>query len=137
MEPLNTEVQIPVSRAKEVLLENMRTINSAFEWSLLMNWSCLTRFSRRFRKVHGKRPSQMLIETKIEKAIKLLQRRHELSCFEIAELIGKTDDKALNKFLKHHTGKAPSWYRKNPDYRFEASDIYVRVNGRKKDTPQT
>lgn len=107
MEPEIRDDMLPISAAVKVLRENLNEISSTEEWAVFMNWDCAVRFSRMFRKHTGKRPSQVLIETKIETAVKLLQEKPVLNCFDIAKHIGKADDKALNKYLKYHTGRVP------------------------------
>ena len=108
-----TNGKLPIEQANEILKKNIDKITSSRKWKEMMGWQNEAKFSRAYRKLCGIRPSGRVVELKVAVAIELLKNNRELSCFDIAQHIGKANDKALNKFLKYHTGKSPSWYRNN------------------------
>ena len=124
-------IKFQLKAANGVLRKNLARINSTEEWAMLMKWNNTAQFSRSYRRAFGKRPSDVLLHIKLETAITLLQTRPELSCFQIAEQIGKADDKALNKYLKYHTGRVPSWFKANKDYIFSPEDIISKNNNKR------
>lgn len=117
--------KLPISKAIDVLILNISNIDSTFEWSQKMHWTCPVHFSRNFKRMYGIRPSQLLIDIKVKIAIDLIQCERQISCFDISKHIGKRDDKALNKFLKYHTGHPPSWFRKNQSYQFKFDNKFL------------
>lgn len=105
--------KLPIEHADEILKKNINKIHSVRMWKEMIGWQNDAKFSRAYRNLKGIRPSERIVELKIAMAILLLKSNKELNCFEIAQHIGKADEKALNKFLNYHTGKSPSWYRNN------------------------
>jgi methylphosphotriester-DNA--protein-cysteine methyltransferase len=75
------------------------------------DWKDCTSFSRLIKKEMGEKPIQIIIKTKLSLAFELLKFNPEMTCFEISRIIGKPDEKALNKFMKRHTGNPPSYFR--------------------------
>jgi len=67
-----------------------------------MEYKNIRRFSRLYRNKFGVRPKSVIVQTKIDYAVQLLQKKPELSCYEIAQAIGKEDEKGLNFFFNTH-----------------------------------
>ncbi len=103
--------RLNISQALQNLEENLSKINSINEWAFFMKWGSSRTFVSAFKKQYKGSPSKMMIEVKVSRAIELLQENPEMPCIEVACAIGKSSEKDLNKFLKHHTGKSPSEYR--------------------------
>lgn len=103
----------PTQLLRESLLLNLAEITTIQDWALASGWKDGKSFSGFIKRNFKKRPSKMIIEAKVEKALELLQKDNGMPCFEIALAIGKPDERALNKFIRRQTGNAPSYYRKN------------------------
>jgi len=76
----------------------------------------------------GIKPVRIIIETKLNMAIDLLKNKPDLTCFEISRIIGKPDEKALNKYFKRHTGNAPSFFREQKEVHYYNSTINKVIN---------
>jgi len=93
------------------LQTQLSEIDSVKEWADLSGWNDTKAFTRHIKKELGEKPIQIIIKTKLSLAFELLKFNPEMSCFEISRIIGKPDEKALNKFMKRHTGNPPSYFR--------------------------
>lgn len=108
---MNPKQKIPVRQAIEILEQNLNEIDRVGEWAEAMGYSSPKKFSRLFRNHSRRRPKKVMIETKTQKAIRLLSDKNKLSNYEIAREIGKRDEQALFHFLKRETGKPPKFFR--------------------------
>lgn len=105
-------MSLPVESAVKIVKENMAEICTVQEWASEMKFNCPKYFSRTFRNHYMKRPKEKLIQLKMEKFFELIKEEPEISCYEIALEIGLRDEIALNRFIKRHTGKPPTKWKK-------------------------
>jgi len=114
MIPMKTARTIKVKSVDSIigtLQTQLSEIDSVKDWADLSGWNDTKAFSRFIKKETGEKPIQIIIKTKLSLAIKLLNCNPEMTCFEISRIIGKPDEKSLNKFMKRHTGNPPSYFR--------------------------
>ncbi len=95
-------------KADRVLREKLSEIHTVSEWADLLGFKSDKTFSRKYRNKKGKRPKHVLIKTKLDRALYLLKNNSGMSCYEVAQEIGKKDEKALNFFFKTHLGMSPT-----------------------------
>ena len=100
-------MKIPMDRAIDIARDNIQEIGTVTEWADMMGYSSVKYFSRSFRNKYKVRPKQFLINLKVARFKSLIKEDPSISCFELALEIGLRDEKALNKFIVRHTGKAP------------------------------
>lgn len=105
-------MSLPIESAPQIARENMIEIFTVREWAKEMQYSSSKYFSRKFRNFFGVRPKSMLIKLRVTKFHSLIKDDSEISCYEIAQEIGLRDEVALNRFIKRHTGKPPTEWKK-------------------------
>lgn len=101
-----------MEKALEVARQNLAEILTVGEWAEKMSYSSPKYFSRKFRNHFGIRPKYKLIELRVNRFFEIIKNDPSLSCYEIAFQLGLRDEIALNKFIKRHTGKPPSKWKK-------------------------
>ncbi len=105
--------------ANKILNQNLDSIRTIEEWALKLDINTKL-FSRMYLKHFGITCKKAMVHIRIQKACELLKYSNDLKCYEIALLIGLSDEYALYKYLKRHTGKSPSYFKKK---RTEKTDI--------------
>jgi transcriptional regulator GlxA family with amidase domain len=100
-------MKIPMDRAIDIARDNLEELGTVTEWADIMGYTSAKYFSRVFRNHYKVRPKQALINLKVARFKWLIKEDPNISCFELALEIGLRDEKALNKFIVRHTGKAP------------------------------
>lgn len=106
-------MQLPIEDAVKVAESMLDRLCSVQEWADEMGFDDSKLFSRAFRKQFGLRPSKYLPLMKVKRAEELLRSDENLKHFEIARQLGLQDEQAFYKFMKYHTGHAPSFFKKN------------------------
>ena len=97
--------------AIKTLYENIERIDRVSEWAVACGFNDAKKFSRCFRNHFGFRPSVVMKNIKVRIAIKHLSQ-NQLSNYEIALKIGKSNEKSLYHFIKRQTGNAPKFYKR-------------------------
>lgn len=104
-------MRLPITKALQVANSKITEIYTVQEWADEMGFSSYKYFSHVFRNHFGIRPKEMLNQLRLDLFFKLIAEEPKMSNYEIAISMGLKDDKALNKFIKRHTGKAPSVWK--------------------------
>ena len=104
---------IPILLANVILRKNIAEISSVSQWAELMGYSDPKKFSADYLNNFRKRPKKNIVLLKVQVAIYLLEKHQSKSCYIIAKELGLKDEKALNDFIRNHTGNPPTYYRKN------------------------
>lgn len=102
---------LPIKKAVKIAEGKVGEIYTVQEWAEEMDYSSSKYFSRLFRNHFGERPKSILIRIRVERFFQLLDEKPSISSYEIAQEIGLSDEIALNKFIKRHTGKPPSEWK--------------------------
>lgn len=97
--------------ARELLLSNIKELDTIYEWAVLVGYDCPKKFSSDYRNHYKRRPKKDMIHYKLNKAIELIKTNPELSLYEVALEVGKKDEKSLHAFFKRNSYKHPSYYR--------------------------
>jgi len=100
-----------ITKANEILAENLSEIANVQEWAEAVGYKELSLFSRTYRNCFGMRPKKYMVKLRLDKAIRLLRNNPAISCYEVARAIGKQDEKALHRFFITHGKKTPSYYK--------------------------
>ncbi len=103
----------PINDAVNFAIQNLNQMHSVEDWAKEYGYSNAKSFSKYFRNHFQKRPSKVLIQLKIEHALKLLSEKNCQKNYCIAQEIGLPDEQALYKFFKYHTGYSPSDFKDN------------------------
>ncbi|MCH8550233.1 MAG: AraC family transcriptional regulator [Balneolaceae bacterium] len=82
-----------IESADKVLLENLAEILSVEEWAKACGYQNADYFSKRYRKYFGIRPKRAMVQIRLQKAKQMLIEEPQISCYEIAQAIGKRDEK--------------------------------------------
>lgn len=109
---MSDKSKVPIDQAIDFLQERLNDIDRVHEWGEAMGYSFSDRFSYKFREHFGERPKEVMRAIKTKQAIKLLINT-DMSCYEIANCIGKKDEHSLFQFIKKETGKPPRMIREN------------------------
>lgn len=108
-------MQLPIEDAVNVAESMLDRLCTVQEWAAEMGYKDSKLFSRNFRRHYGIRPSKHLPLLKVKRAEELLNGDKEFKHFEIARQLGLQDEQSFYKFMKYHTGHAPSFFKKkNP-----------------------
>lgn len=100
-----------IELANEILKENLTKILSVEEWAKACGYRNADSFSRRYRNQFGIRPKHAMVKHRLKKAKQMLIEEPEISCYEVAQAIGKRDEKELHRYFITHTQNPPSFYR--------------------------
>lgn len=103
-----------ISRAIDLLEENLKQVARVTEWAELMGYKNPKYFSRKFLRHHKIRPQKVLELTRL-KSITIQLRKNNTSNFQIAILHGIPDEIALNKFTNYHLGCSPTNIKRMPE----------------------
>ncbi len=109
-----------IDNAIEFANQNLSQMYSVQEWAKEYGYQSPKIFSKHFRNHFKERPSKVLIQLKIERALKLLGSERCHKNYTIAQEIGLADEQALYKFIKYHTGYSPSDFKESL-YRYRAN----------------
>ncbi|WP_390300908.1 helix-turn-helix domain-containing protein [Gracilimonas halophila] len=101
-----------MENALQIAQENLKEIRTVTEWAEKMGYNCPKYFSRNFKRLHGTPPKQKLIEFRIEKFHEIVKENPQKSCFEIGFELGVGDEKDLNRYIRKHTGRPPTEWKK-------------------------
>ena len=101
-----------IEHAIHVLENNIAKINTVSEWGDHLGFSSHKYFSRQFRKHFGQRPKQIIVEKKLEMVKSRFAEFPDKINYAIAREIGLCDEPAFYKFIKRHTGKSPSEFKR-------------------------
>jgi methylphosphotriester-DNA--protein-cysteine methyltransferase len=107
-----------ISRAVEMLEDNLMKVARVIEWADLMGYKSPKRFSRKFLRHHEVRPQRVLEFVRL-KSITCDLRNNNASNFEIARAHDIPDEKALNKFTNYHLGCSPTDLKMMSEYQLE------------------
>jgi AraC-like DNA-binding protein len=102
-----------MSQALEVARQNIKNIRNVKDWSIFMGYNSPKLFSRKFRNHYGERPKSKLVDIRIKIFYSIIKNNSKISCYEVAIEMGLTDEIALSKYVKFHTGKPPKYWRYN------------------------
>ena len=103
--------------AIRVLNENISSIRTVLDWSILMGYNSERDFSRKIRNTFGKRPKKLIIEMKILKIHECISNSPDDIYYCVAKKFGFEDDNALYKFVKRHTGKCLTELKKEKQFK--------------------
>lgn len=106
---MNNKVEEAVDLAKEKLSE----IHTVTEWAEKMGFRSTRSFSESFQEHFGEKPVRALVKLKLNKATDMLHKNSNILHYQVAREIGLANEQALYKFIKFHTGKTPSYFKKN------------------------
>ena len=108
---MNTSSAPEIQKANEILSAKLKEILSVQEWAETLGYHDMARFSREYRNHFGERPKEHMVKIRLEKAIGLLRNNPKISCYEVAQSIGKKDEKALHRYFMIHANTPPSAFR--------------------------
>ena len=100
-----------IATANSILKKNISSINTVAEWASAMEYNNGKTFARKYREEFGTKPKAALVKIKLNYAVQLLKKNPEISCYEVARAIGKSDEKSLNFFFNTHLNRAPGTYK--------------------------
>ncbi len=101
-----------VEKALAVLEENIAFICTVEEWAERMGYDSAKYFSRLFRNHYAVRPKEVLVDRKLQRFREFVESSPHAIHYEIANELGFRDEASLYKFVKRHTGKSPSEWKK-------------------------
>ncbi len=101
-----------IKNAVEVLDENLASICTVAEWVEKLGYDSSKYFSRVFRNYYSIRPKEVLVERKVLHFKKVISTDPDLIHYSVAQKLGLKDEFSLYKFIKRHTGKSPTYWRK-------------------------
>lgn len=102
----------PMENALQIARENLKEIRTVADWAEKMGYDSAKYFSRRFKKYYRVTPKSKLVEIRIEKFHEIISIDPRVSCYEIGLELGLGDEKVLNEYIRYHTKKNPSWWKK-------------------------
>ncbi len=102
----------PMEKALQVAQKNLKEIRTVTEWAERMGYDCSKHFLRKFKRYYGIPPKPKLVELRIEKFHEIIKANPQVSCFEIGFKLGVGDEKDLNRYIRKHTGKPPTEWKK-------------------------
>ena len=97
-----------IELALDVLGENITSIHTVAEWADEMGYESEKYFTRKIRAHYKKSPYKIIVEKRVQRVKEELKNSPEEILFSIALELGFSDNNALYKFIKRHTGKTPS-----------------------------
>ena len=106
-----------IREALKVLDENLISINTVSEWADKVGYDSSKYFSRKIRDAYGELPKEMIIRKKLEQIEDILCHSEDQIYYSIALDLGFKNDVALYKFLKRHTGKSITEYKRECEKR--------------------
>ena len=101
-----------IENAIDVLENNISSINTVSEWSNHVGFNSERYFSRQFRNHFGSRPKEVITQIKLDKIRECMARFPDQILYCTAKDLGFADDQALYKFIKRHTGKSPTEFKR-------------------------
>ncbi|MFN1835980.1 helix-turn-helix domain-containing protein [Balneola sp. MJW-20] len=101
-----------IKNAIDLVRENLSEIHNVAEWSDEMGYKKPRNFSEDFNDCFGEKPLKVLVKLKLAKAINMLQKDPDILHYQVARAIGLANEQSLYKFIKHHTGKPPTHFKK-------------------------
>lgn len=104
--------RIEIHRSVRVLEKNITRIQTVGEWAEEMGYASVSYFSRKFRNHYGVRPKQILVRKKLDKVKQCMNESPGDIYFSIARKAGFIDNNALYKFIKLHTGKSVTEFKR-------------------------
>ena len=97
--------------AERTLREHMAEIQTVKQWAACMGFDSVKYFSRKIRDAFGRRPKQILIETKLRYIEERSSKGGDAILYSIARDAGFDNDAAMYHFIKRHCGKSPGEFR--------------------------
>lgn len=99
-------------KPQEWLRRHIHEVATVTEWARHFGYEDINTFRIVIWEKYNALPSEVLKQTRIEKARNLLAEDN-LTYREVAAKIGLPDGKALYKYFIYHTGKPPSYFRQS------------------------
>ena len=112
---IGTAASSDVERIKQIMYENISTVNFDLTREILATGYCNGHFRRRFCAQTGKTPLQYLTDLRISHAKQLLLSKEAFNIETVAEACGFTDSFYFSTCFKKHIGCSPRAFRKDAE----------------------
>ncbi len=101
-----------ISQSIKVLKEEVSSILTVSEWARYMEYDDTKKFTRHFRKYFQQNPKVVIITEHLNNLSELIEKYPEDKFLAIAWRGGFRDDNALREFVRRHTGRSLTEFKR-------------------------